>query len=149
MSIRTGWYLAFNLTLKVAGQQKCGPRQVQEVSFLGCAPPPHSPVYQVCPPERCVHTFNEVCRSRCVGSLYGMNTYFSSTGLLTFLRLAIALALTSHTSTPPDWMMPSCLCMCTGITVTCRVTEYMGMNTFIVCSKWSTEHSQYSVNHNS
>jgi len=71
----------------------------------------------------CVHTLNEVCRSRCVGSVYGVNTYFSSTGLLTFLRLAIVLVLTPRTSTPPDWMMPSCLFMCTGITVTCRITQ--------------------------
>jgi len=71
----------------------------------------------------CVHALNEVCKSRCVGSMYGVNTYFSSTGLLMFLRLPIVLALTPRTSTPPDWMMPICLCMCTGITVTCRVTD--------------------------
>ena len=70
-----------------------------------------------------LHTLNEVCRSSCVGSMYGVNTYFLSTGLLTFLRLAIVLALTPRTSTPSDWMMPSCLFMCTGITVTCRVTD--------------------------
>ena len=83
----------------------------------------------------CVHTLNDVCKSRCVGSVYGVNTYFSSTGLLTFLRLAILLALTPRTSTPPDWMMPSCLFMCTGITVTCRVTEKMAMITYILCNK--------------
>ena len=71
----------------------------------------------------CVHTLNAVCKSKCAGSMYGVNTYFSSTVLLTFLRLAIALAPAPRISTPPDWMMPSCLCMCTGITVTCRVTE--------------------------
>ena len=71
----------------------------------------------------CVHTHNEVCKFKCVGSVYGVNTYFSSTGLLTLLRLAILLDLAPRNSTPPDWMMPSCLFMCTGITVTCRVTE--------------------------
>jgi hypothetical protein len=67
-----------------------------------------------------VHTLSAVCKSRCAASTYGVNTYFSSTGFFTFLRLGIVLPLTPRTSTPPDCMMPSCLCMRTGIAVTCK-----------------------------